>query len=916
MDQSRILIVEDEPAIAELIQYSLSGMGYQVVSIVSTGEEAIEAVRRKKVDLVLMDIILGTEMTGTTAAQKIRSEKSIPVIFLTAHFNESLLDRAKLSEPYGYLLKPFNDKELYAAIEMALYKDSLEKRRARIESLLKCARSISQQIVTDEGKYLDGICASLVSAPWINAAWIILTDKSNTIHKWAEAGMGNAFQKLLNCFQSVKPPSWCREITAFLQPDIDNCEGRETRSIYFEKIDNRETLLLRLEAEGKIRGLLALLTLDKDLDREEISLLKDISTDITLALHRSELEVKHNQIEQKLIESEHKYRKVSEEATDIIFTTDLSGKFTYVNKAGLEYSGYSSEELLKMRYLDIILPEFKENVYKFYKDQFYRRQNSTYIEFPFLTKKGDTIWCGQNATLIFENDDIVGFHCISRNITEQKRMEAALQESESRYKQLVESSPDGIIVASQGNIIFANEAFLKLSGAAEPAQVLSKPLTRLMHPDSVDIAKARIKSLRNSRTGAFLHEQQFRRLDGSVITVEVTASPILFHNDTAVQFVIRDVSSRKHAEEELRRQQIEVNTLLDSMPGITFFKDINFKYIIVNQNFCDMMGYTKDEIIGKSDFDLLPKHIAKKYNAEDMQVIKTGKELSVMEERILVRGKYLTIGTRKVPLKDESGVVVGLIGLGIDVTEQKAAEEAIKRYSKEMEEINAEKDKFFSIISHDLRSPFQGLLGLSNAMIEEFETLTAEETKLFINNIHNSAKNLFNLIENLLQWSRIQRGKLDLQPVAAGLYEEVLYVINLLQRNASDKNIKLVNKIPEELIVSSDINTLHSTLQNLISNAIKFTNKGGVIQIDAEKDIEFVSVSVIDNGVGIAERDIQKLFRIDTQHSTPGTEREVGTGLGLIICKELIQRQGGNIWVESEPGKGSAFTFTLPVAKE
>ncbi len=916
MEKSRILIVEDEPSIAELIQYSLAGRGYEIASVVTTGEEALETVERQNVDLVLMDIVLGSEMSGTTAAEKIRSSKNIPIIFLTSYFNESLLDSAKLSEPYSYLLKPFNEKELYASIELALYKDILDKKRMRMESLLKCSRSINQLITNESKRDLAAVCKNLTSLNWISSAWIILIDDTGKITEWAEAGLGNNFQKLLSSLQGSKPPQWCKNVFAFLNPVKRTTGCEESMSLYFEKIEGNETLFLRLEADGKIHGMLALSVSHKDLEREEINLLKNIASDITIALSRKELEIKNNLIEQKLIDSEKRYRQVVENAIDIIFTTDNKGFFTYVNKAGVLNSGYTLDELLNINYVDLILPEYKDQLQSFYRNQLANKTLSSYIEYPFYTKKGEVRWYGQNATLLIENKLPKGFHCISRDISERKNMEVALLESEKRYRQLVESSPDGIVVLNQGRIIFANEAFLKLYGATDAMQVLSKPLTELMHPDSVDVKKARIKSRQSNEAGVSLHEQKFTRLDGSTIIVEVTASPVIFHNDAAVQFVIRDITSRKHVEDELRRQQLEVNTLLDSMPGLTFFKDVNYKYIIVNQNFCDMLGYTKEEIIGKTDFDLMPRHVAEKYHADDIKVLNSGKELSVTEERTLVRGRYLTIGTRKVPLKDESGQVIGLIGLGIDVTEQKAAEEAIKRYSKEMEELNAEKDKFFSIISHDLRSPFQGLLGLSNAMIEEYETLTPEETKLFINNIHNSAKSLFNLIENLLQWSRIQRGKLDLQPVITGLYEEVLYVFNLLQRNASNKEIKLTNTVNEGMKVMSDVNILHSTLQNLISNSIKFTPRSGEIKIVAEKDVEFVSVSVIDNGIGISEDDIQKLFRIDTQHSTPGTEREAGTGLGLVICKELIQRQGGNIWVESEAGKGSTFTFTLPVANE
>jgi PAS domain S-box-containing protein len=476
---------------------------------------------------------------------------------------------------------------------------------------------------------------------------------------------------------------------------------------------------------------------------------------------------------------------------------------------------------------------------------------------------------------------------------------------------LVELSPDAILVHIKGKVVFVNEACIKLLGAVKQEELLNKSITEFIQPDSIDIFKAKFKYKTDKESSVLLQDQQLRRLDGGTINVEVSTNPIIFNDESATQIVLRDITERKHVEEELRKSQLEVNTLLDSLPGLAFLKDKNHRYLIANQKFCDAMGYTKEEIMGKNDFDLLPHHTAVKYITEDLEVLKSGNEIYIREEQTLVDGKLLTIGTRKVPVKDNSGRVIGLIGLGVDISERKEAEEAYKKYTNELEELNAEKDKFFSIISHDLRSPFQGLLGLTNAIVEEYENLSAEELKLFVNNIYNSSKNLFNLIENLLQWSRIQRGKLEFNLTKIELYEAILYVLNLLSRNSANKDIHIINETVPDVFVYSDVNILHSTLQNLISNAIKFTGYGGEIKISAKIDDKFVSVTVSDNGIGIHEDDLVKLFRIDTQHSTLGTAKESGTGLGLIICKELIEKQGGTIRVESKLGEGSSFMFTL-----
>ena len=808
MNKPRILIVEDEPDIAELIKSALEEMGYQVISTVSTGEDAILCAKQGNTDLILMDIVLNSEMTGTDAAEQIRSELNLPIIFLTAYLNKHLLEQAKLSEPFGYLIKPFNKKELYATIEMALYKSKMERIKLRIHNLFKCARNINNLIDEEKNrkKLIARACEYLTGISHFYAACIFITDGFNNVVETAETGYGNTFPAILEFYKKEvltrdnRQPQYSKKTTDNLIDDTSD------DNVFFNKIGDQESLLIKSKSNRKYFGILSLLIRDKNIDREEISLLKSIASDIIFAIERIELDEKNQIAEQKLRESELKYRQVVENAVDIIFTTDINENFIYSNQAGLKATGFTLDELLSQHYSELIAPYFRKKFKLFFIRQYLKKQHSTYFEYPFITKTGEIKWLGQNTTLILEGNKVIGFHCISRDITERKQIQMALKESEKRYRHLVELSPDAILVHIKGKIVFVNESCLKLFGAVKQDEILNKSITEFIQPDSIDIFKAKIKYKTDRDSNALIQDQQFRRLDGAKINIEISTNPIIFNNESATQIVIRDITERKHVEDELRKSQLEVNTLLDSLPGLAFLKDKNHRYLIVNQKFCNAMGYTKEEIIGKTDFDILPHHTAIKYITEDMEVLKFGKVIYAREEQTLVDGKLLTIGTRKVPVKDNSGNVIGLIGLGVDVTERKEAEEAIKKYTNELEELNAEKDKFFSIISHDLRSPFQGLLGLTNAIVEEYENLSDEELKLFVNNIYNSSKNLFNLIENLLQWSRIQRGKLEFILTKIELYEAVLYVLNLLARNAANKNIRIINETVQEVYVYSDVN--------------------------------------------------------------------------------------------------------------
>lgn len=246
----------------------------------------------------------------------------------------------------------------------------------------------------------------------------------------------------------------------------------------------------------------------------------------------------------------------------------------------------------------------------------------------------------------------------------------------------------------------------------------------------------------------------------------------------------------------------------------------------------------------------------------------------------------------------------------------KASEEEIKKKNFELNELNISKDKFFSIIAHDLRSPFQGLLGISNYMVEEFETLTKEEFKEMVVSLNEALHSQYKFLDDLLNWSRIQSGRMTIEPIELNVYNEVENVLQLFVSSINNKKIEILVNINRNLNIVADDDMLSLLLRNLLSNAIKFTNVTGTIEITAFKEDEMILIVISDNGVGIAAEDIDKLFRIDIQFTTHGTAKESGNGLGLVLCKEIVEKHGGKIWVESQLNKGTQFFFTLPAKSE
>lgn len=241
------------------------------------------------------------------------------------------------------------------------------------------------------------------------------------------------------------------------------------------------------------------------------------------------------------------------------------------------------------------------------------------------------------------------------------------------------------------------------------------------------------------------------------------------------------------------------------------------------------------------------------------------------------------------------------------------ARELIKTQNEELKKLNATKDKFFRIIGHDLKSPISQIIQLSDLLVNQFNDYSEEEIKSFVGYMKESSITTFKLLENLLDWARSQTNSITFNPAFTKIKCIGDECVSLLKENAIAKKITIHNNFNEEIEVKIDQNMISTVIRNLISNAVKFTNEGGTIELEANKKHDVIEISVKDNGVGMRRDDCEKLFKIESGNTSLGTNKEKGTGIGLILCREFVERHNGKIWAESEPDMGSKFTFSIPV---
>ncbi|NMB82760.1 MAG: PAS domain S-box protein [Ignavibacteria bacterium] len=537
------------------------------------------------------------------------------------------------------------------------------------------------------------------------------------------------------------------------------------------------------------------------------------------------------------------------------------------------------------------------------------------------------------------------------DVTSKKQAEETILQERERYQVLFENSADGILIMSD---VFedCNPTALQIFGCEKEELIGHHPseFSPEIQPDgSNSIIKANEKiSLALTGTPQKFYWQH-KRKNGELIDVEVALNKITLEEKTLLQATLRDISERLYAE-RLQNVIFKISEAAQTSEDInTLYKNLHeiISELIPVKNFYIALYDEKQDLLTFPYFvdEYDPPQPPKKLGRGMTEyVIRLGEAALIDAKRDLElreQGEVELIGAPQaiwlgVPLK-LNGKVIGVMvvqdyenenaygekekQLLMFVSDQisqaiirKQNAEAIKKYADELNQLNITKDKFFSIIAHDLKNPFITILGFSELLLSDFSDLTDEEKIFYITEMHKSADVSHNLLQNLLQWSRSQTGKIEFNPKKICLFDLALQNIELLHSSARKKEIELINKIVESVCVNADEDMLNTILRNLLTNAIKFTAKHGLVTVSALVKDKMVEVSVRDTGVGMDDLTKQKLFRLDENITRTGTENETGTGLGLLLCKEFVEKHGGKIIVESELGKGSNFIFTLPVS--
>jgi PAS domain S-box-containing protein len=377
-----------------------------------------------------------------------------------------------------------------------------------------------------------------------------------------------------------------------------------------------------------------------------------------------------------------------------------------------------------------------------------------------------------------------------------------------------------------------------------------------------------------------------------------------------------DITERKLAENSLRESYQIIEGIINTIPVRVFWKDKNLVYLGCNKLFALDAGFTDPkEIIGKDDFQMGWHNQAVLYREDDRMVMKSGNpKLLIEESQTTPMGNNITLLTSKIPLLNPAEEIIGVLGTYIDISERKHVEDKLKKSHEQLIKLNAEKDKFFSIIAHDLKSPFNGFLGLTELMADRTENFTLDEVTEQSKSLNKAAKNLYKLLENLLEWAQVQNGSINFTPQNSDLSKMVSQSIDTISQRALLKGITIVNEAGNSQKVYADEKMIGTVLRNLLSNAVKFTRKDGKVIVSSNRlENGTIEVSVTDNGVGIPEKDLKRLFRVEEKVSTKGTDGELSTGLGLLLCKEFVEMHRGKIWAESNENTGSTFYFTLPL---
>lgn len=504
-----------------------------------------------------------------------------------------------------------------------------------------------------------------------------------------------------------------------------------------------------------------------------------------------------------------------------------------------------------------------------------------------------------------------------QDITKYKLTEENFKRKEERINSLIEQFPLAVAICQNNKFTILNQSGKRIFRIDTHSDLIGKSIFDVVHPDSKSLFSEKLESV-NQGLNESTFESRLIRQDGDSFDAEVTLIPTIFRGSATIQFIANDISRQKETENALRLTEEKFNYLSVNLSAVLWTIDLAGNITNISPAIVNLLGYQPSEVINlnisrfltlESYAETFRRIVDRKAYFKDWGKPALNKQIL---ESVTKNGSKKWIETISYPVLDLENNLTGFTGICRDISERMKTENLLKENEARLNDLIATKDKFFSIIAHDLRIPFNGILGFLDLLDNQYEEIEDSEKRKFIRLIAENAQNTLTLLENLLEWSKSQTGKHSFQPTNQKLKPIIDNVVGTLTPVLNLKNLALNSIVPDDLEIFADNRMLMTILHNLISNAIKYSYSEGTIEIIALPKNDEIEITVSDIGIGMSEEFSRTLFRIDEHFSTPGTSNEKGSGLGLILCKDFIEMHNGKIWVESKPEKGSRFIFTIP----
>jgi len=968
--EAKILAVDDDPKILALLQTLLTPWGLQVIALDDPRcfWETLETVNP---DLLILDVEM-PHSNGIELCRVVRNDPNwseLPILFLTVHSDAEIVNQVYSVGADDFVSKPIVGPELVTRIINRLERMKLLKRMtqthqqpAKDEVALSSSTSAFaanwRTIFEGEPECVKVVAAdgTLLEMNPAGLAIIEANSKAKVIGKSVYSLIAPEYQtKFRQLNESV-----CQGNKGTLQFEIITCQGNR-------RWMETHAVPLYNEVDGKF----VQLAITRD-----ITNYKQVETEILRVNRTLQTLSNCNQIIVRTQDEQELLHKICQIIVEVggyqLAWVGFAEQDTEKNIRPVAQAGYDEGYLqtLQLTWSDnvrgqspigtairtgeisIIQNIVTDPQYEVWRCQAQERGFAASIALP-LKAKGQVFGAlniyaaepnafdADEVKLLTELSEDLAYGIVAlRNQRDRASAKAALQQSQASYTQLVELCPEAIFIQSEGKFAFLNSAAIKLFGAIKAEELLGKPVLELVHPNFQAAVQKRIQYLKEVKQPVPLMEEEFVRLNGEVIHLEVVAAPCEYQDKPAAVVVARNVSHRKHTEialqkannelelrvaertaelikvnrqlqselderqkveEELRISQVKFARILDIADDAIISIDSHQQITLFNQGAEKIFGYSAQEVMGQKLDILLPLRFA---HAHRQHVSDFGQSAS-LARRMGERRELF--GRRKDESEFPAEASISKLNMGEEIYYT-----VILRDVTDRKQIERMKDEFVSVVSHELRTPLTSIHGSLGMLTSGLLQPDSDQGKRLLQIATDSTERLVRLINDILDIERIESGKVKMERETCNLADLIQSAVNVMQPLAQKAKVNIsVFSLSVELWADPD--RIVQTLTNLLSNAIKFSPPGETVWLESQQQQDEILLTVKDQGRGIPSDKLDSIFERFQQVDSSDSRNHDGTGLGLAICKSIVQQHGGRIWVESALGEGSTFYFTLPI---